>query len=91
MHGNFEPEERVIDATSLQSKIAHAVNELKWSPEDDIEVSFGGASTYMIDGPGTRWSPVKGSVKYNKDAFIVIKNNTRNPRPERLPDVVHDC
>ena len=91
MHGNLDPEERVLDAASLQSKIAHVVNELKWEPTDDIEVSVGGQSTYMIDGPGTRWSPLKGSIKYNKDAFIVIKNNTRNPRPERLADVVHDC
>ena len=32
----------------------------------------------MIDGAGTKWAPVKGTRKYNKDAFIVIKNRSRD-------------
>ena len=38
-------------------------------------LEIGGASVYEIDGAGTKWAPVKGTVKYNKDAFIVIKTN----------------
>ena len=34
---------------------------------------------YGIDGAGTKWAPLKGTRKYNKDAFIVIKNRTRDP------------
>ena len=43
---------------------------------------------YEIDGAGTKWAPVKGTRKYNKDAFIVIKNKSRdqmifsNPNPD---------
>ena len=35
-------------------------------------------SVYEIDGAGTKWAPVKGTRKYNKDAFIIIKNRDRN-------------
>ena len=47
----------------------------------------------MIDGAGTKWAPHKGTVKYNKDAFIVIKNLDRNPtvpsQPNPEPEVLH--
>ena len=40
---------------------------------DECEVVIGGTSVYEIDGAGTKWAPVKGTRKYNKDAFIVIR------------------
>ena len=40
---------------------------------DECEVVIGGSSIYEIDGAGTKWAPVKGTRKYNKDAFIVIR------------------
>lgn len=40
---------------------------------DDCEVVIGGSSVYEIDGAGTKWAPVQGTRKYNKDAFIVIR------------------
>ena len=46
---------------------------------DDIHVEIGGTSVYEIPGAGTKWAPVKGTRKYNKDAFIVIKNRSRDP------------
>jgi len=53
-------------------------------------VQVGGTSVYEIDGAGTKWAPVKGTRKYNKDAFIVIKNRSREPyAPSQAP--VHDC
>ena len=40
-----------------------------------------------IDGAGTKWAPVKGTRKYNKDAFIVIKNRDRDPIvPSKAPE-----
>jgi hypothetical protein len=44
---------------------------------DDCEVVIGGTQIYEIDGAGTKWAPVLGTRKYNKDAFIVI----RRPQP----------
>ena len=45
---------------------------------DELEIVIGGASIYEIDGDGTKWAPTKGTRKYNKDAFIVIR------RPEEI-------
>ena len=54
--------------------------ELGWDVrKDDIHIEIGGTSVYEIDGAGTKWAPVKGTRKYNKDAFIVIKNRSREP------------
>ena len=53
---------------------------------DDVVVEVGGTSVYMIDGAGTKWAPKKGTRKYNKDAFIVIKNKSREPMvPSKAP------
>ena len=59
--------------------IYEAFDKLGWDPKDDIVIEIAGSSTYEIEGLGTKWSPVKGTVKYNKDAFIVIKNKSREP------------
>ena len=52
---------------------------LGWDTNDDIHTEIGGTQIYEIEGAGTKWAPVKGTRKYNKDAFIVIKNRSRNP------------
>ena len=54
-------------------------------PDDDIRVEIAGTQTYEIEGAGTKWAPIKGTTKHNKDAFIVIKNASRNPY---VPSVV---
>ena len=76
-------------------KFIESFEALGWDPEDDIQIEIGGTSVYAIDGAGTKWAPLKGTRKYNKDAFIVIKNRSRNPTipsvnddPERRP---HHC
>ena len=66
-------------AGPMLEQLALALEELGWDANDDITVDIGGASVYEIDGAGTKWAPVKGTTKYNKDAFIVIKNVSRNP------------
>ena len=40
------------------------------------ECAIGGTQIYEIDGAGTKWAPVIGTRKYNKDAFIVIRRPT---------------
>ena len=63
----------------LTKELAIALENLGWQDGDDIAVEIGGTSIYEIDGAGTKWAPVKGTRKYNKDAFIIIKNRDRNP------------
>ena len=63
-----------------EESLVEAVTALGWDvTNDDIHVEIGGTSVYEIDGAGTKWAPVKGTRKYNKDAFIVIKNRSRDP------------
>ena len=63
-----------------EEALVEAVAALGWDVRtDDIHVEIGGTSVYEIEGDGTKWSPIKGTRKYNKDAFIVIKNRSREP------------
>ena len=63
-----------------EESLVEAVAALGWDVvNDDIHVEIGGTSVYEIDGAGTKWAPLKGTRKYNKDAFIVIKNRSRDP------------
>ena len=63
-----------------EDALIEAIAALEWDVRnDDIHVEIGGTSVYEIPGAGTKWAPVKGTRKYNKDAFIVIKNRSRDP------------
>ena len=75
----------------MLGQLAIALEQMGWESGDDVAVEIAGTSVYEIDGAGTKWAPVKGTRKINKDAFIVIKNRSRNPTissvnddPERL-------
>ncbi len=71
-----------------------AFEKLGWDPEDDIQIEIGGTQVSGIhqpEGYNEKWSSPYGHRKYNKDAFIVIKNRSRTPfapsvndDPERL-------
>ena len=63
-----------------QETLTQMVADLGWDVRnDDLHIEVGGTSVYEIEGLGTKWSPVKGTRKYNNDAFIVIKNRSRDP------------
>ena len=83
MLGNLEPEESVMNDSviypgGMLGQLAIALEKMGWESGDDVAVEIAGTSVYEIDGAGTKWAPVKGTRKYNKDAFIVIKNRDRN-------------
>ena len=91
MIGNLEPEEHVMEESltypgKMLGELALALEALGWDYGDDVAVEIGGTSVYEIDGAGTKWAPVKGTRKYNKDAFIVIKNRSRNPTVPSQPN-----
>ena len=91
MIGNLEPEENVMDDSvmypgGMLGQLAIALEKMGWESGDDVVVEIAGTSVYEIDGAGTKWAPVKGTVKYNKDAFIVIKNKDRNPTVSSQPN-----
>jgi|TARA_B100000073_G_scaffold275023_1_gene234996 hypothetical protein len=61
-----------------QEQLWSTMSDLGWDVSTEkLEIQVGGTSVYEIDGAGTKWAPVKGTRKYNKDAFIVIKNMSR--------------
>ena len=76
-----------------EEALVQAVQDLGWDVRnDDIHVEIGGTSVYGIDGAGTKWAPKLGTRKYNKDAFIVIKNRSRDPVvPSKPPEVKEDA
>ena len=91
MIGNLEPEEHVMDESvrypgKMLGELAIALEKMGWDAGDNIAVEIAGTSVYEIEGAGTKWAPHKGTVKYNKDAFIVIKNLDRNPTVPSQPN-----
>jgi len=79
-------EESVIYPGGMLGQLAIALEKMGWEQDDNIAVEIAGTSVYEIDGAGTKWAPVKGTRKYNKDAFIVIKNLDRNPTVPSQPN-----
>ena len=91
MIGNLEPEEHVMDDSviypgGMLGQLAVALESLGWDYGDNVAVEIAGTSVYEIDGAGTKWAPLKGTRKYNKDAFIIIKNLDRNPTVSSQPN-----
>ena len=98
MIGKLDPDEDVMDDSiiaqrksaavmkSIHDDIKDTIAKLGWDCYDNVAVEIAGTSVYEIEGDGTKWSPIKGTVKYNKDAFIVIKNLDRNPTVPSQPN-----
>ena len=79
-------EESVIYPGNMLGQLAIALEKMGWEGGDNVSVEIAGTSVYEIEGAGTKWAPVKGTRKYNKDAFIVIKNLDRNPTVPSQPN-----
>ena len=91
MVGNLEPEEHVMDDSVIYpgrmlGQLSIALEKMGWESGDNVAVEIAGTSVYEMEGAGTKWAPVKGTRKYNKDAFIVIKNLDRNPTVPSQPN-----
>ena len=80
-------EESVIYPGNMLGQLAIALEKMGWEGMAmNVAVEIAGTSVYEIDGAGTKWATVKGTRKYNKDAFIVIKNLDRNPTVPSQPN-----
>ena len=95
MIGKLDPEERVMNDTvmypgGMLGQLSIALEKMGWESGDDVTVEIAGTQTYEIDGAGTKWAPLKGTQKINKDAFIVIKNRSRNPYQPSKPNDTTD-
>ena len=79
-------EESVMYPGGMLGQLVIALEKMGWEQGDNVAVEIAGTSVYEIDGAGTKWAPVKGTRKYNKDAFIIIKNLDRNPTVPSVPN-----
>lgn len=65
-----------------QDELWHMMHTLGWDvTHDDIVLELGGTVVSGIEQPAEynkKWASPKGHRKYNKDAFIVIKNRSRD-------------
>ena len=75
-------------------QVQEITQKLGWDNLDDnIVVEIGGTSVSGIDVGeeyNKKWQSPKGTVKYNKEAFIIIKNLSRSPvvPSEPNPDLI---
>ena len=89
MLGKLDPEENVMDETISKRKAIAVCNQgvvqelydviakLGWDCYDNVTVEIGGTSVSGIDVGeeyNKKWQSPIGTRKYNKDAFIIIKN-----------------
>jgi len=69
--------------------INSVIEELGWDLEnDEIDVEIGGTQVSGIDVGevyNKKWQSPKGTRKYNKDAFIIIKNQSRRDLTKTVP------
>ena len=66
----------------MLGQFAIALEKLGWDADDEISVEIGGVSvtgTATHPDANPKWAKPFGTVTYQKDAFIVIKNKSRNP------------
>ena len=85
MLGRLDPDEY---EDTLVNQIARAINKLGWEPGDEIDVEIGGTAVSGIDVGevyNKKWQSPIGTRKYNKDAFIIIKNQSRRDLSKSQP------
>ena len=88
MKGRHDPEERNLDELTIKEIVAGYVEKLGWSVDDEITVELGGTQVSGIDVGeecNRKWQSPIGTRKYNKDCFIVIKNQSRRDLVGSLP------
>lgn len=101
MHGSLDPEENVMEDEVISRRKAIAVcnqgvveqlydviAQLEWDCYDEVDVEIGGTSVSGIDVGeeyNKKWQSPIGTRKYNKDAFIIIKNQSRRDLTKSQP------
>ena len=69
-------------SVDMLGQFAIALQELDWDANDELSVEIGGVAvtgTATHPDANPKWAKPFGTVTYQKDAFIVIKNKSRNP------------
>jgi len=89
MLGNLEPEEKIMTEPTVMERVAAIAEKYGWQEGDKISVEMAGTQVSGIDVGevyNEKWQSPIGTRKYNKDAFIVIKNLDRSPFEPSKPN-----
>ena len=81
-------EESMIYPGKMLGQLAIALEKLGWEYGDNVVVEVGGtvvSGIHQGENYNKKWATPYGVRKYNKDAFIVIKNLDRNPTVSSQP------
>lgn len=73
----------------ISMQIEEVLYTLGWDETDDIAIEVGGtvvSGIHQPDGANEKWSLEYGKRKFNKDAFIVIKNKSLEPVVSSKPN-----
>lgn len=66
----------------MLGQLGVALQELNWDRDDELSVEIGGVAvtgTATSPSANPKWAKPFGTVSYQNDAFIIIKNKSRNP------------
>jgi hypothetical protein len=89
MIGKLDPEERIMSAPTLTEQISSLIQKYGWEEGDEITVEMAGTQVSGIDVGeeyNKKWQSPLGTRKINKDAFIVIKNQSRRDLTKSQPN-----
>ena len=82
-------DESVMYPGSMLGQLAIALEKLGWEGGDQVDVEIAGTQVSGIDVGeeyNKKWQSPLGTRKYNKDAFIVIKNQSRRDLNKSQPN-----
>jgi hypothetical protein len=79
-------------SAEMLGQLALALEKLGWDANDELSVEIGGVAvtgTATHSDANPKWAKPFGTVTYQNDAFIVIKNKTRSPMVFSQPNPEH--
>ena len=88
MNGSLDPEERVMEPPTVNEQVALIAQKYGWEEGDNIIVEMAGTQVSGIDVGevyNKKWQSPIGTRKYNKDAFIIISNQSRRDLTRSQP------
>lgn len=100
MIGKLDVEEDVMDDSliakrkaaalmkTVHEQLSDAIANLGWDCYDNVVIEIGGtvvSGIHQVENYNKKWATPYGVRKYNKDAFIVIKNLDRSPFESSKP------
>ena len=88
MNGSLEPEDRILEEPTITEQLSKLIDTLGWEVDDDVVVEIGGtvvSGIHQGENYNKKWATPFGVRKYNKDAFIIISNQSRRDLSKSQP------